>query len=55
MKTLVISVYKRYDLVLFEGAVQLKLFPETKINRLNSTTVQHNSSKYGISQQVLKN
>ena len=31
MKALVISVYKKYGAVLFEGAVQLKLFPETKI------------------------
>ena len=31
MKTLVISVYKSYGVVLFEGVVQLKLFPETKI------------------------
>lgn len=31
MGTLVISVYKRYGAVLFEDAVQLKLFPVTKI------------------------
>ena len=31
MKTLVISVCKKYGMVIFEGAVQLKLFPETKI------------------------
>jgi len=31
MKTLVISAYKRYGAVLFEGVAQLKLFPETKI------------------------
>ena len=30
MKILVISVYKIYGAVLFEGVVQLKLFPETK-------------------------
>ena len=31
IKTLVISVYNKYSAVLFEGAVQLKIFPETKI------------------------
>jgi len=31
MGALVISVYKKYDAVLFEGAVQLTLFPETRI------------------------
>ena len=31
MKTLVISVYTKYGAALFEGVVQLKLFPETKI------------------------
>jgi len=31
MGTLVINVYKKYGAVLFEGAVQLKLFPETRI------------------------
>ena len=31
MGTLVMSVYKSYGAVLFEGVVQLKLFPETKI------------------------
>ena len=29
--TLVIIVYKRYGAVQFEGAVQLKLFPETRV------------------------
>ena len=49
--TPVISVYKSYGAVLFEGVVQLKLFPET--NPSNSTAVwhnsrvQHKSSKYG--------
>ena len=28
MGTLVISVHKKYDVVLFKGAVQLKLFTE---------------------------
>jgi len=28
MGALVISVYKKYGVVLFEGAIQLKLFPE---------------------------
>ena len=45
MGTLVISIYKSYGVVLFEGAVQLKLFPETNLS--NGTTVRHNSSKYG--------
>ena len=31
MGVLVISVYKKYGAVLFEGAVQLILFPETTI------------------------
>ena len=31
MGLLVISVYKNYGAVLFEGAVQLALFPETRI------------------------
>jgi len=31
MGVLVISVYKKYGAVLFEGAVQLTLFPETRI------------------------
>ena len=31
MGMLVVSVYIRYGAVLFKGAVQLKLFPETKI------------------------
>ena len=31
MGVLVISVYKKYGAVLFEGAVQLKLFPEIRI------------------------
>jgi len=31
MEALVISVYKKYDVVLFEGVVQLTLFPETRI------------------------
>ena len=31
MGTLIICVYKRYGVVLFDGMVQLKLFPETKI------------------------
>ena len=50
---LVISVYKKYGVVLFEGAVQLTLFSETRINPSNSTAVRHNSrvrhksSKYG--------
>ena len=42
MKTL---VYKRYGVVLFDIAVQLKLFPETK---MNSTTVWHKLSKYSM-------
>ena len=28
MGTLVISVYKKYVAILFEGVIQLKLFPE---------------------------
>ena len=41
-KTLVISVYKKYGMVLFDGAVQLKLFPETKIkNPSKNTGVRH--------------
>ena len=28
---LVISVYKKYGAVLFEGVIQLTLFPETRI------------------------
>jgi len=54
MKTLVISICKR-DVVLFEDAAQLFLFPETKKkNSLNSTTVhydskvQHKLNKYTI-------
>ena len=53
MGVLVISVQKKYSAVLFEGAVQLTLFPESSINPSNSTTVRHNSrvwhksSKYG--------
>ena len=31
MGVLVISVYKKYGAVLIEGAVQLTLFPETRI------------------------
>jgi len=31
MGSLVISVYKKYGAVIFEGAVQLTLFPETRI------------------------
>jgi len=31
MGALVINVYKKYGVVLFDGAVQLKLFPETRI------------------------
>jgi len=31
MGTLVISVYKKYGAILFEGVEQLILFPETKI------------------------
>ena len=31
MGALVISVYKKYSVVLFEGAAQLTLFPETRI------------------------
>jgi len=31
METLVISIYQSYGAVLFEGAVQLKLFLETKL------------------------
>ena len=52
MKTLVISICKR-DVVLFEDAAQLILFPETK-NPSNSTTVhydskvQHKLNKYAI-------
>ena len=34
MKTLVISVYKKYGAVLFKGVAQLKLFPETTIKHL---------------------
>jgi len=30
MKTLVICVYNKYSAVLFEGVVQLKIFPETR-------------------------
>ena len=30
MGALVISVYKKYSAVLFEDAIQLTLFPETK-------------------------
>jgi len=30
MRALVISVYKKYGAVLFEGVVQFTLFPETK-------------------------
>jgi len=45
------SVYKIYGALLFEGAVQLLLFPET---RTKPTAVQHNprvwhkSNKYGV-------
>jgi len=31
MGALVISVYKKYGAVLFKGAIQLTLFPETRI------------------------
>jgi len=31
MGALVISVHKKYGVVLFEGVVQLTLFPETRI------------------------
>ena len=31
MGVLVISAYKKYDAVLFEGAVQFTLLPETRI------------------------
>jgi len=31
MRALVISVYKKYGVVLFEGAVQLTLLPEIRI------------------------
>jgi len=31
MGALVISVYKKYGVVLFEGVVQLKLLPEPRI------------------------
>ena len=33
MGVLVIIVYKKYGAVLFEGAVQLTLLPETRIKR----------------------
>ena len=32
MGALVISVYKKYDAVLFKGVVQSTLFPETRIS-----------------------
>jgi len=31
MGVLVINVYKKYGVVLFEGVVQLTLFPETRV------------------------
>jgi len=31
MGALVISIYKKYGAVLFEGAIQLTSFPETRI------------------------
>ena len=31
MEALVINVYKKYGVVLFEGAVQFTLFPEARI------------------------
>ena len=45
METLVIIVHKKYDVVLFEGTLKLKLHPDSRIQRnnpLNSTAVQHN-------------
>ena len=38
MGTLVMSIYKSYGVVLIKGAVQLKLFPETKIKPFHSAT-----------------
>ena len=40
--TPLISVYKRYGVVLFEGVVQLKLFSETEIKPFHSVTVRVN-------------
>ena len=60
MGALVISVYKKYGAVLFEGEAQLILFPETRINPSNSTTVRYNlrvrhkSNKYGTLNLVIK-
>ena len=40
MKTLVINVYKQYGVVLFEGVVQLILFPETYMHKILQIVLQ---------------